>query len=239
MNEEQLLEFLYIAPVALIQFDEEGNVKMANPRVAQVFNRYAPGGYFANFFTFLDDVLPELKQAITSFVSPNGQIMENKRYCIKAPTKDDTEELWMDVTVMRQAEDMYIASLNNVTNQVRMEEEKFLVENKINRLVESVKRHVIFTVDRNGEVDTWNSTGEAYLGSADTRLGKVISQILPVSIEENANLLNSADKKGVTTKKLKLKDKSGAVVNAELCMSAIRDLRHQLRGFSVVLNLGG
>ena len=54
MNEEQLLEFLYIAPVALIKFDEGGNVKMANPRVAQLFNRYAPGGYFANFFQFLD-----------------------------------------------------------------------------------------------------------------------------------------------------------------------------------------
>ena len=45
MNEEQLLEFLYIAPVALIKFDEGGNVKMANPRVAQLFNRYAPAGW--------------------------------------------------------------------------------------------------------------------------------------------------------------------------------------------------
>ena len=52
MTEEKLLEFLYVAPVALIEFDGRGKVKIANPRVAQLFNRFAPGGYFDNFFTF-------------------------------------------------------------------------------------------------------------------------------------------------------------------------------------------
>jgi PAS domain-containing protein len=151
MNEEQLLEFLYLAPIALIQFDEDGNVKMANPRIAQLFNRYAPGGYFANFFDFLEDVLPELREKIKAYDSPSGQLMENSRFCINAPTESgpsaDSEELWLDVTITRPEQSTFIASLNNVTNQVRAEADRYVAEQKMTQVLESVSKNIIFTIN--------------------------------------------------------------------------------------------
>lgn len=238
MNEEQLLEFLYIAPVALIQFDNEGMVKMANPRVAQLFNRYAPGGYFANFYSFLRDFLPDLEKEITSFDDEHGQIMENRRYCINAPTLTGEEELWMDVTVMRQEKDVYIASLNNVTNQVQVEAEKFLAEERLVKVFEAVSQHVIFTMDPSGLIDSWNVTGETYITNSEGALGKILSQILPISLSDNANYLKIASEEGSVRAELEMRDRSGEKQPAEFCISSIHDQKDAIRGFSVVLTIG-
>lgn len=241
MNEEQLLEFLYIAPVALIKFDEGGNVKMANPRVAQLFNRYAPGGYFANFFQFLDDELPDLKEAIASYGAEHGQVMENQRYCMKAPASDDgiaSDELWMDVTVVRQDKDEFIASLNNVTNQVKIESEKFIAEQKLSRVFESVKQHVIFTMTSSGVIDSWNTTGETYIAKRDGAIGKVLSQLFPLSIAKNAELLSQTLEAGEVAEPISFKDLENNTHDARLCISTIRDQRGAHRGFSVVLTFG-
>ena len=238
MTEEKLLEFLYVAPVALIEFDNQGNVKMANPRVAQLFNRFAPGGYFANFFTFLDDVLPELKQAILEFKEPGGQVMENRRFCLEAPTSNDHESLWLDVTIMRQAEDDYIASLNNVTNQVKSETEKFIAEQRLSTVFDSVDGHVIFTLDPEGSIDSWNVTGETHICSSDSAIDKVLSQVTNLSLEDNAEFLKASSKGEVVKKPIQFKSRYGDTKDAELCMSAIHDQRNHNRGFSVVLTLG-
>lgn len=237
MNEEKLLEFLYVAPVALIEFDSEGKVRLANPRVAQLFNRYAPGGYFANLFSFLDDVLPELKSLIVSYPHESGQIMENQRFCISAPTANDFEKLWLDVTIMKQGVDQFIASLNNVTNQVRIETEKYTTEQKMTKVLESVVNHVVFTLSPEGVIDSWNTTGETYLCDKKMAIGKVLSQVIKISLEENAQLLNAAKQHGKDTRHVELKDRAGMLREAEFCISAIVDQHEQLRGFSVVLSL--
>ena len=83
-------------------------------------------------------MLPELKEAILAFNESGGQVMENRRFCIEVPNGSDNESLWLDVTVMRQAEDDYIASLNNVTNQVKSETEKYIAEQQLSTVFESV-----------------------------------------------------------------------------------------------------
>lgn len=241
MNEEQLLEFLYLAPIALIQFDEEGNVKMANPRVAQLFNRYAPGGYFANFFDFLTDVLPELKEKIEAFDSPSGQVMENSRFCINAPTgagpDAGSEELWLDVTITRPEQNTYIASLNNVTNQVRAELEKFVTEQKMTQMLESVTKHIIFTMSKEGVIDSWNKTGDTYLMASEAAMGKLLSQIFDISIPQNAEFLKKAAAEGAIKEQIMLTSKDGQKRDAHIYISAIHDQRKRHFGYSVVITL--
>lgn len=241
MNEEQLLEFLYLAPIALIQFDEQGNVKMANPRVAQLFNRYAPGGYFANFFDFLTDVLPELKEKILSYDSVSGQVMENSRFCIQAPTGAGpgagSEELWLDVTIMRQDKDTYIGSLNNVTNQVRAELEKYVVEQKMTQVLESVSKHIIFTMTKEGVIDSWNKTGDTYLTQSEAALGKLLSQIIQIPVPQNAEFLKRAAEGGAIKEQITVTARDGQQYNSYIYLSAIHDQRERHCGYSVVITL--
>ena len=238
MNEEQLLEFLYTAPVALIQFDDVGAVKMANPRIAQLFNRFAPGGYFANFFTFLEENIPVLHADIIAFTADNGQVMENKRFCVKAPTQSDEEELWLDVTIMRQEKEMYIGSLNNVTNQVRMEAQRYIAEERLAKLFQSVSKHVIFTMDTSGVVDSWNITGETYITDKTTAEGKLLSQILPITVAKNAEYLQLVNANGMLKEQVSIKDREGNERTAQLCIYIINDQRGTHHGYSVVLTIG-
>ena len=237
-HEEKLLEFLYVAPVALIQFDGSGNVTLANPRVAQLFNRYAPGGYFANFLTFLDDVLPEFKKDIVNFPHKGGQIMENKRVCLQAPSQLAQEELWMDVTVMKQDDERYIASLNNVTDQVVAENERYVSEQYLTQLLEKVNKHVAFTLDPNGIINSWNITGETYITDSPYALGKVLSQLFPISNQDNSLILAQAKEMGQHKTTIQFADKSGESHASCLYVSGIHDQRDKFQGFSVVLTLG-
>lgn len=236
-DEERLLEFLYVAPVGLIEFDDEGNVKMANPRIAQLFNRFAPGGYFANIFNFLDDVLPELKERIVNFTDANGQIMENARFKIQAPDGKDDETLWIDVTVMRQEEKRYIASVNNVTQQVQIENEKFLVEEQLRKIFEVITKHTMFTLNSDGVIDSWNRTGEIYLTHSEFAVGKVLSQVIPIDNEKLAHHLSNAANEGISKDQIQITDKMGVRRNAAVCLSAINDLDNSNRGYSVVLSM--
>lgn len=234
---EKLLEFLYVAPIALIEFDHEGAVKMANPRVAQVFNRYAPGGYFQNFFTFAEEFLPELAHEIKSFSDERGQIMENKRYGLEAPNGDSEEQLWIDVSVIRQEKDRYFVSFNNVTNQVKIERQKFITEQRLDKFVESVNQHIFFTLNDKGVVDSWNKTGEAFIASENIAKGKLMSQLLAIKPNENSDILVSAQSSGPKISNITFNGRDGNHYDAQMNISSISDPQGKHAGYSVVLSL--
>jgi PAS domain-containing protein len=229
---ERLLEFLYVAPVGLIEFRRDGQLVMANPRVAQLFNRFAPGGYFANFFSFLDDVLPELRAAIEAFVPEHGQIMENRRYAMRVPGGDGAETLWMDVTVMRQEADRYIASLNNVTHQVLTERENYLRGQKLESIIGAVTEHAIFTLDVRGCIDSWNRTGELALGvEAAAVLGQPLETVLS-GADGSSPEIPGARAAGLASE-VAFRSEAGTV-EGRLTLAPIRDLDGGLAGHSCI-----
>lgn len=229
---ERLLEFLYVAPVGLIEFRRDGTLVMANPRVAQLFNRFAPGGYFANFFAFLDDVLPELRAAIEAFVPEHGQLMENRRYALKVPGGDGSETVWLDVTVMRQEADRYIASLNNVTQQVLTERESYVRGQKLESIVGAVTEHAIFTLDACGRIDSWNRTGELALGlDADAVLGESLKVLLG-GADGGGLEIPGPGTAGVASD-VEFRCKAGTV-HGRLTLAPIRDLDGGLAGHSCI-----
>lgn len=234
---EKLLEFLYIAPVALIQFDGNGNVLMANPRVAQLFNRFAPGGYFQNLFAFLDDVLPELKEAIQNYVSPNGQIMENRRFSILAPDGQADAELWFDVTVMKQDPNMFIASMNNVTEQIKTAQENHINSQQLSVLSNAVKNHVVCTVNPEGLIDTWNRSGEVVLGVMQVAaLDRTLDSLLHFNEVSLGDLMAKASKKGTSQCTVTFENSSGTTETGELTCFVFTDLKGQQIGFNMILS---
>lgn len=236
---EHLLEFLYIAPVALIEFDDSGKVVMANPRVAQLFNRFAPGGYFENFFTFLGDNLVELKDLIQGFDQERGQIMENKRFRMEVPSGADSfEELWFDATVMRQDKKRYIASLNNVTDQVRTQVENHMRGQALESIYRHVDDHIMFTLNSDGVVDSWNITGEYAMGILPTNaINRSLQDIVKLVEDEPLdNLLLPAREKGWFTTKTKYNNAEGRDVGADLTVWAINDLSGGVAGYSAILS---
>jgi hypothetical protein len=71
----KLLEFLYVAPVGLINFDITGAIKMANPKITQIFNPFCPMGQVSNIFDILNEQAPDPVYKIVSFEESFGTIL--------------------------------------------------------------------------------------------------------------------------------------------------------------------
>lgn len=234
---ERMYEFLYVAPVALLEFDSAGKVSMANPRVAQLFNRFAAGGYFDNFYSFLSDVLPELKDEILSCEKDHCQIMENRRFRLDVPNSNNDESVWMDVTVLRQERDKYIASLNNVTEQVTLQNESSYRGQWIDSITKHLQGCVLFTLGQDGHVDSWNRTGECCMGlTSKFALTKSLDQITSLSDTEASSALAIAKEKGRYCASAKISNQHHEMVEVKLALEAINDLAGDVVGFGVIVD---
>ena len=58
---EALIQFLYKAPIGLLQTREDGEVLLVNPMAAQLLMPLAPGGDLSNLFDVLQALAPELR----------------------------------------------------------------------------------------------------------------------------------------------------------------------------------
>ena len=58
---EALIQFLYLAPVGLVQASLDGEIAMINPISAQLLMPLSPDGCLTNLFAALESVAPGLR----------------------------------------------------------------------------------------------------------------------------------------------------------------------------------
>ena len=73
---QSLLQFLYRAPIGLIQTDASGRIEMVNPTSARLLLPLSPDATLDNLFTVLQDVAPQLRRLAGSATEPGGMICE-------------------------------------------------------------------------------------------------------------------------------------------------------------------
>ncbi|HET7863118.1 MAG TPA: hypothetical protein VFL86_01825, partial [Burkholderiaceae bacterium] len=76
---EALVQFLYLAPVALAQASLSGEVLMLNPKSAQLLMPLSRDGRLDNLFTVLEGVAPQLRSLVEAFEEPSGVVCEPVR----------------------------------------------------------------------------------------------------------------------------------------------------------------
>ena len=76
---EALVQFLYRAPIGLVQADLDGAVDMLNPMSSNLLMPLAHDGSLDNLFTVLQDVAPELRALVDAFEAPSGVVCEGLR----------------------------------------------------------------------------------------------------------------------------------------------------------------
>ena len=64
---ESLLQFMYMAPVGLVQMQANGHIVMINPYSANLLLPIVPSGDLSNLFTTLEDIAPELQNLCKNF----------------------------------------------------------------------------------------------------------------------------------------------------------------------------
>lgn len=88
---ESLIQFLYRAPVALIQLQKDGSIEMLNPMASQLLMPLSQDGDLVNFFQVLQPYAPGLLRLCTNFKPEQGLICEGMRVAINNNRRDHPE----------------------------------------------------------------------------------------------------------------------------------------------------
>ncbi|MGE0859301.1 MAG: putative bifunctional diguanylate cyclase/phosphodiesterase [Gammaproteobacteria bacterium] len=117
---EALMQFLYRAPIGLVQTDGAGAVEMLNPMSANLLMPLSPDGTLDNLFDVLDGVAPGLR-ALCAETHVDGVICENLRFVLP-PALPGAESQVLSLSLLRLDAQRLMAVLTDVTQEVEREQ---------------------------------------------------------------------------------------------------------------------
>jgi diguanylate cyclase (GGDEF)-like protein len=158
---EALIQFLYLAPVGLVQAATDGTIVMINPISAQLLMPLAPQASLDNLFDALADVAPELRHLCASFSEPSGMICEGRQIVLHADSrariKRGTPEV-LSLTLLKLDPQRLMAVISDVTEQVRRERQLKQADAWLNAILTNITDYAVVGLDRDGHVSAWNDT---------------------------------------------------------------------------------
>lgn len=197
---EALLQFLYLAPVGLIQTTGDGTVALINPLSAQLLMPLSRQGNLDNLFDVLSEVVPDLRHMVSNFDRKNGPVCEDNHLYVNAGTDGRLGTQVISLSLYKLDSSRYMAVLNDVTVQVRRE--RLVRQNEIwfNAVAAGVTDYALVSLDAAGLVCEWNTTIGNLTGlTSEDVLGKPYSIFSPAQAttsEQVRDRLREADSGG-------------------------------------------
>ncbi len=153
---ESLLQFMYMAPVGLVQMQANGHIVMINPLSAQLLLPITPSGDLSNLFQTLEDTAPELQSLCANFKKKRGQICDGLRVQLSAgiPGKEDAK--FLAFTLLKLDVDRIMAVITDVTLLVKRERQLQHNEAWFNAIFTDATEYAIASLDLDGNIERWN-----------------------------------------------------------------------------------
>lgn len=127
------MQFLYRAPIGLVQANLAGDIDMMNPMAAQLLMPLSENGGLDNLFTALDGVAPQVRALTQAFTDPAGIICDALRVTLQGlnaaqanslvgATPPTTPQV-ISVSVMKVDGNRLMAVLSDVTAEAYREQQ--------------------------------------------------------------------------------------------------------------------
>jgi diguanylate cyclase (GGDEF)-like protein/PAS domain S-box-containing protein len=180
-EEERLLEFLYAAPVGLVEFDMRGEIAMINPHAMKHLLPLAGGRGATNLFAMLDGYAPELRNTLERFDAAHGTVCEGHRIIIDLDRHHDRDDpKVLACTIVKLDAARAIACISDVTAQVAQERRLKQAETWFASLLNDVKGYAVLSVTSGGVVDSVNASWERQTGSVPSAvISQTLAEIFP------------------------------------------------------------
>jgi predicted signal transduction protein with EAL and GGDEF domain len=120
---EALVQFLYRAPIGLVQMDREGGVEMLNPMASNLLMPLARDGGLDNLFATLECVAPQLKQLADAFEQPSGVVCEALRVPLGQDTSAPGAPQVLSISLMKLDSGRLMAALTDATQEIQREQD--------------------------------------------------------------------------------------------------------------------
>jgi diguanylate cyclase (GGDEF)-like protein/PAS domain S-box-containing protein len=198
---EALIQFLYLAPVGLVQTGIDGEIVMINPISAQLLMPLSRDGSLGNLFTALEGVAPELRHLCATFALPNGMICDGLQIHLNsgAPGKRMHVPHVLSLSLMKLDGARLMAVLLDVSEQVRRERQLRQSDAWLNALLTSISDYALVGLDREGRITDWNETIGRVTGFPASVAGRPYSVFYPddsTTPERLQDRLREADANG-------------------------------------------
>ncbi len=141
---EALLQFLYMAPIGLVQLANDGSVELMNPMSASLLMRLAPGGSLDNLFDALAGVAPQLRQQAADFPGSSGSVGEPVR--IALPTSADGAQSagsTLSLALFKLDAQRMMAMLRDATDEVASEQRQLNAASRLDTLTDMPNRAAV------------------------------------------------------------------------------------------------
>ena len=116
------MQFLYRAPIGLVQLTPAGAIEMANPHSIQLLMPLSSDGNIENFFALFDGIAPQLRASSTAFEAPTGVICQAVRVAIPGVAGTAPRVLSIDLTKLDAARLM--AVIGDATHEAEREQQE-------------------------------------------------------------------------------------------------------------------
>jgi PAS domain S-box-containing protein len=157
---EALIQFLYMAPVGLVQLHADGEIVMINSLCAQLLMPLSRDGGLANLFVALEGVAPDLRHRIDSFTEPSGTLCEGLQLHVDTFRSERKETQVLSLSLFKLDATRLMAVINDVTQAVRRERELKLSQAWIQTVVIGLNDYATVSLDEAGHCQTWNPSVE-------------------------------------------------------------------------------
>jgi diguanylate cyclase (GGDEF)-like protein len=120
---EALVQFLYRAPIGLVQASLDGTVDMLNPMSSSLLMPLVRDGSMDNLFTVLQGVAPQLRALVENFSAPSGAVCEGLRLQVDDAAAPGAPQ-WLSLSVLKLDPTRLMAVVTDATHEVQREQER-------------------------------------------------------------------------------------------------------------------
>ena len=197
---EALIQFLYMAPIGLMQTRIDGEIVMINPLCVQLLLPLSQAGQLSNLFDALERLAPDLRHRAHSFEKPQGTICDALQLPVRMVQPGRKLSLVLSLTLLKLDQNRLMAVLSDVTVSVQRERELRRSQAWINNLATGLTDYALVPLDAQGRIDAWNPSISRVTGfSAEQSVEQSLQIFYPQDAISSARVqdrLHEADTNG-------------------------------------------
>ncbi|MBC8056879.1 MAG: GGDEF domain-containing protein [Rhizobiales bacterium] len=188
---EALTQFLYMAPIGLVQATIDGEIVMINPMSAQLLMPLSRDGDLANLFEALGDICPDLRHRAQSYPDPHGKVCDDLHLQIHTGASKRGGPQTLSLTLLKLDSMRLMAVLSDVSLAVQRERALRQSQAWIDTIVAGITDYALTSLDRDGRVRCWNaSVGRVTGFAAEPSIGRPYSLFYPEGALSGARVLD-------------------------------------------------
>jgi diguanylate cyclase (GGDEF)-like protein/PAS domain S-box-containing protein len=178
---EGLLEFLYAAPVGLVEIDAAGTIAMINPNAMKQLLPVAGTRDVGNLFAMLEGCAPELRNLLDGFTADHGTVCDGHRILVDLTRhRDGAEPKVLACTLVKLSADRLIACISDITEQVAQERRLKQAEAWFSSLINDINGYAVVSIASDGIVDAVNDSYARQTGYAcELLIGQRLADMFP------------------------------------------------------------